>query len=205
MGAATAVGYAAKQDASEPDALLVARAQRELPGPSPAFETLVLRHRARIERRASAILGGRAEGEDAAQDVFVSIFRALPRYEQRQPFVHWLERIVTNTCRMHLRSRNRYERRMQALADESSCGGVPCLLPDLQLPAEALRLAERISEMNRRAFVLRTAADLPYSDIAKQLGISESAAKMRVRRAHLEAARLGAELRRETQVRPPHS
>ena len=66
MAVATAIDFGEKPDHSDSDALLVTRAQRELPGPSTAFDALVRRHRARIERRAAAILGGRAEAEDAA-------------------------------------------------------------------------------------------------------------------------------------------
>ena len=176
----------------ESDAFLVAQAQRDLPGPSEAFDLLIDRHRARVERRAAAILGTRADAEDAAQDVFLSVFRALPRYEQRQPFAHWLERIVTNTCRMHLRSRRRHDRRVQAIFNEELTRAHAPVRPEAR--RDALTLCGRLSDVNRRAFVLRTAQEMPYREIASELGITESAAKMRVRRARAEAERIAGEL-----------
>ena len=181
--------------AQETDAFLVAQAQQELPGPSEAFTILVERYRARVERRSTAILGSRSDAEDVAQDVFLSMFRALPRYEQRQPFSHWLERIVTNTCRMHLRSRRRHDRRVQALVNEELSRPQPIARPDER--RDALHLCGRLSNVNRSAFVLRTAGEMPYRDIAETLGISESAAKMRVRRARAEAERIAGDCRRE--------
>jgi len=183
--------------AADPDAALVACAQRELPGPSPAFEKLVARHRARVERRAAAVLGARQDAEDAAQDVFLNVFRALPRYEQRQPFAHWLERIVTNTCRMHLRSRRRHDRRMRAVALEQLCNPPAPARPAADARRDVARVCARLSDVNRTAFVLRAGAELPYGDIAEKLGISESAAKMRVRRAQGEALRLAHESLRD--------
>lgn len=181
------------QLSQQSDAYLVAQAQRDLPDPSEAFDILVARHRARVERRATAMLGTRPDAEDAAQDVFLSVFRALPRYVERQPFAHWLERITTNTCRMHLRSRRRYDRRIQAVVNEELAKPKTTSRPDSR--RDAIYLCGRISDVNRNAFVLRTAADMPYRDIADRLGISESAAKMRVRRARVEAERIAGEHR----------
>jgi len=175
----------------ESDTFLVAQAQNDLPGESEALQILIDRYRARVERRATAILGSRNEAEDAAQDVFLSVFRALPRYVEHQPFAHWLERITTNTCRMHLRTRRRHERRLQAVVNEELSRPVARPRPDIR--RDAIYLCGRLSDVNRNAFVLRTAAQMPYREIASMLGISQSAAKMRVRRARIEAARIAGE------------
>jgi len=178
----------------ETDEALVAIAQHERLAESAAFAELVARHRARIERRAQAIVGGRADAEDVAQEVFVSVFRALPRYQHVQPFAHWLERIVTNACRMHLRARRRHERRLHAVASDARARTDAPVRPDVR--RDALFLCGQLSDVNRRAFVLRNADDAPYREIADELGISESAAKMRVRRARDEAERLARDQRR---------
>ncbi|MCA9510051.1 MAG: sigma-70 family RNA polymerase sigma factor [Myxococcota bacterium] len=186
--------------ADESDEALVAIAQRELPAPCEAFDVLVARHRARVERRAAAIVGSRADAEDVAQEVFLSVFRALPRYRPVQPFAHWLERIVTNSCRMHLRARRRHDRRVAAVASDWRARKPIDVRPDVR--RDALFLCGRLSDVNRRAFVLRTADDAPYREIADELGISESAAKMRVRRARAEAERLAVAQRGEWTAAP---
>ena len=179
---------------NESDESLVAMAQSELPRDSEAFALLVERYRGRVERRARAILASRADAEDVTQDVFLSVFRALPRYAPTQPFSHWVERIVTNSCRMHLRTRRRHERRVHAIANEQLTRTHAPIRPDAR--RDATFLCSLLSDVNRRAFVLRTANEMPYRELASERGITESAAKMRVRRAREEAERLASEQRR---------
>lgn len=36
--------------------------------------------------------------EDVVQEVFLRVFRSLPRFEPHMPFAHWLSVIARNTC-----------------------------------------------------------------------------------------------------------
>ena len=45
--------------------------------------------------------------------VFVSVFRNLPRYRFERPFLHWLNTVALNACRMILRKRASEQRRRQ--------------------------------------------------------------------------------------------
>lgn len=168
--------------AVEKDHALVLRAQRELPARSQAFEELVQRHRAAVLARATRILRVREEAEDVVQEVFLNVFRALPRYVPEQPFEHWLARIVTNACRMQLRRRSRDLRKRAAVEAEHTR---PARV-DPSSGLEATRLIDRLSEPGRSALLLRV-TDHRYLEIADRLGISESAAKMRVKRAREQA------------------
>ncbi len=164
---------------SFPEDQLVRRAQLEIPQPSPAFDAIVARYRPRVLRRAIAILGDPADADDVCQEVFLRVFRALPRYQARGRFAHWLERIVTNTCRMSLRARRRHERRIR-LAETLARGQVvDC---DYEARLDVGRLLARLTDANGRALVMRAALGLSYREIAGRSGISMSAAKMRVKR-----------------------
>lgn len=170
----------------ESDDALVARARGRGGDAGRAFAQLVERHGPRVRRRAAAILGNAADADDLAQEVFLRVFRALPSYEARGRFDHWLERIVTNSCRMHLRSRVRYERRLIAI--ESASRG-QAQQPIAESRTDAVQSLARIVDHTDRALWMRAAEGLPYSRIATQLGISESAAKMRVKRCRDGLAR----------------
>ena len=55
-----------------------------------------LAHR-RVGRRDGGLV--RDDAEEAVQDTFIRVHRALPKYEEREAFEPWLFRILANRCR----------------------------------------------------------------------------------------------------------
>ena len=64
-----------------------------------AFAALVDAYYARCLRFAMHMLASRRDAEEAVQDTFVRVYKALPRYEEREAFDPWLFRILANRCR----------------------------------------------------------------------------------------------------------
>src|SRR3569833_497228 len=64
-----------------------------------AFTEIVEAYYARCLRFARAVLKNPDDAEDMVQDTFVRLYRALPRYEERQKFEAWLFQILGNCCR----------------------------------------------------------------------------------------------------------
>jgi RNA polymerase sigma factor (sigma-70 family) len=59
--------------------------------------------------------------EDIAQEIFIKMFTRLEQYKADAPFGHWLSRIAINTCRDHLRSKQRRpELRLADLSEEQA-------------------------------------------------------------------------------------
>ena len=54
-----------------------------------AFEAIVERYYARCLRFARGMLRNDADADDVVQETFVRLYRALPRYEERQRFDEW--------------------------------------------------------------------------------------------------------------------
>lgn len=79
-------------------------AERAAAGDMEAFESLVNRHRKGVYRLARSITGNHDDADDAAQDTFVRVFRALETYDPTRPFMAWLKRITCNTSLNILRS-----------------------------------------------------------------------------------------------------
>jgi RNA polymerase sigma-70 factor (ECF subfamily) len=147
-----------------------------------AFAALVDFYYARCLRFALHMLSNRADAEEAVQDTFVRVYRALPTYEERESFEPWLFRILANRCRtLGARTKRR--------AEFLEYGDVPDL-PGEARHDDAIAWREEIDVAltalpleQREAFLMRHVEDLSYEDMAVATGAGVSALKMRVKRA----------------------
>ena len=89
------------------DEVLVARCRDG--GDAQAFAELVRRYREPVYRLAVSILGPgfRADAEEVAQEVFLSVHRALGRFRGEAQFGTWIYRIAFNHA-VNLKARVRY-------------------------------------------------------------------------------------------------
>jgi RNA polymerase sigma-70 factor, ECF subfamily len=159
--------------------LLVGAAQR---GDVRAFAELVDAYYARCLRFAMHMLANRGDAEEAVQDTFVRVYRALPGYEERESFEPWLFRILANRCR----SAGARERRRSEFVE---FGEVPERANDhrhdeaIAWREEIARALASLPPEQREAFLMRHVEDLTYDDMAIATGAGISALKMRVKRA----------------------
>jgi RNA polymerase sigma-70 factor, ECF subfamily len=73
--------------------------QRAGIGDRAACASLVERHLARVVSFAYRTLGNRTDAEDAAQDVFLRVWAAAPRWRAGSArFTTWLHRVAMNVC-----------------------------------------------------------------------------------------------------------
>src|SRR5215210_6563505 len=158
---------------------LIRSAQR---GDVRAFATLVDLYYARCLRFALHMLSNRSDAEEAVQDTFVRVYRALPSYVEQESFEPWLFRILANRCR----SAGARERRR---AEVVEFGDVPDR-PSERRHDDAIAWREEIDRAlaslppeQREAFLMRHVEDLTYDDMAIATGAGISALKMRVKRA----------------------
>jgi RNA polymerase sigma-70 factor, ECF subfamily len=77
---------------------LIVQAQR---GNTGAFEQLVHRYDRQVLSMAARFTGNNEDAKDVYQEVFLRVYRALPRFEFRSQFSTWLYRIVKNVCLTH--------------------------------------------------------------------------------------------------------
>ena len=84
--------------------ILVMRAQR---GEQDAFRVLVERYQKLVYTLALRMLNVPADAEDAAQEAFLSAWKALPRFRMDAKFSTWLYRLTVNAATDVLRRRRK--------------------------------------------------------------------------------------------------
>lgn len=97
-------GPSAERGRVQDERAAIERAQQ---GDAEAFGSLVGRYQEVAFRVAFLTVRDEAEAQDVAQEAFVRAYRALGRFDVRQPFRPWLLRIVTNLALNSRRSTRR--------------------------------------------------------------------------------------------------
>ncbi len=173
-----------------------------------AFESLVTLKRDRVFWIAFHTVGDRELARDVSQEVFLRLYRVLPRYRAGESFDPWLYRITVHLGIDALR-RERPHRAAAALdeipdppADSNRIPGVPGSASESPAAASLrsrevrrifVELSGRLSPRQRTAFILREIEGMSTGDVARALNTREST----VRNHILQARRtLQAELRR---------
>src|ERR1700757_664108 len=86
---------------------LSALVERAREGDGRAFDRLMLETQERVVGVAWRLLGSREDARDAAQEVYLRVFRHLGRFRAERDFYGWLYRITVNVCRDAARRRRR--------------------------------------------------------------------------------------------------
>ena len=161
---------------------LVRRIQEEAPYGTTAFRELVEQYTGTVFRRAFRLVGSIEDAEEVVQDVFLRMFRSIKRFRPEQPLDRWLLTITTNSARNLLRARFREARRRTGYGDFLRASGPGRRPTDSRRSAVLERAMGALDPTTRLAIALRFLEEQTYQEISAQLGLGESAVKMRVRR-----------------------
>lgn len=151
------------------------------------FETLYARYGTDVFRFALYLSGDRADAEDLAAEAFARAWTSRDRL--RLPTVKaYLFAIVRNLHRMGWRN----ERRRRVL-DESMPDARPgpaAEIEDRDQLQHVLAALQELPEADRAAVLMRAQDGMSHAEIARALGLSEAAVKVKVHRARLRLAAL---------------
>ena len=156
-----------------------------------AFDQLVPAYRRRVFGLAYSILRERTAAEDLAQEVFVKLWKALPRYDGRAKLSTWVYAITRNAAVSALRS----SRRSVSMSDEGVLAEVEAIAaaPGAE-PGDAglRRQVEALPEKQRQAVTLYYLDERPVDEVAEMMGIPVNTVKTHLHRARASlAAALG--------------
>src|SRR6185503_6585930 len=146
-------------------------AERVRLGDDEALAALFERHAEAIYHLTFRLLGSRDDAEDAVQDVFVGLRLALGKYEERGTFGAWLRRLAARTALMRLRSAR--TRAMREAAAEVTVESAPPQDDHVERALAALPAGMRA------VVVLKALEGHGHEEVARLLGISVSASKVR--------------------------
>lgn len=174
---------------------LIARLKRR---DEAAFNELIKLYQGRIFRLVFRMLGDRAEAEDLAQEVFITVFKSIDGFRGESKLSTWLYRVATN----HSKNRIKYLQRRargknqefdeiaehDALASATMNPTAPIPRPDHMVEAyEKEKILQDaiawLDEEHRALIVLRDIENLTYDQIQDITGLAEGTVKSRLHRA----------------------
>jgi RNA polymerase sigma-70 factor, ECF subfamily len=154
-------------------------------GDAGGAEELFERYAPALLKFADRMLGNRESAEEVTQEVFVKVISRAHQYDGRAAVASWLFAIAANACR----DKRRRDRRaavvpLEAAGELPARGeGAEARMAGRERRAAVRRALGGLSEEQREAIVLARYHGLPYSEIARVLGISVGAVKTRIFRA----------------------
>ena len=164
-----------------------------------AFREMVEEYRDRVYNLTFRMLGNREEGEDLAQEVFITVFKSIDSFRGDSKFSTWLYRITANHCKNRIKYlARRQDRKKAELTEQTEVGTTgatsgaprPSPRPDVQLQsAEMEQLLQQaigsLDEDQRILVVLRDIEELSYEEICVITDLPEGTVKSRLHRARM--------------------
>ena len=164
------------------------------------LDGLLERYRDKVIRLAYAHLGSTDAAEDAAQEAFVRLWRALPRYDGRASLSTWLYGIARNTCLSELRKRRARLPSVPGVeADEDHGPADPQDMAGVsgaQLDAE--RLLAHLAPVPRQVMRLFYLEENSVEEVARMLDMPEGTVKAVLHRARKQLANVATDDFKET-------
>jgi RNA polymerase sigma-70 factor (ECF subfamily) len=166
--------------------------QRFQDGQPRAFEALYNRYKDYVYRVAFYTTRHADEAEDATQEAFLDVLKALPHYDVGGParFETWLYRVTVNRCRMRMRRKRPHapewgeiEERLARMPDPNIAKPEAVTLQHERAGA-LWQAVDRLPEPHRLVVLLRYQQDFSYQEIAETLSISLGTVKSRLYNAH---------------------
>ena len=164
---------------------LIRRAQR---GDQQAFAQLVEGYARVVWRTAAALLHDDALAEDAAQEAWLDVWKALRTFQADRPLRPWLLAVVANRCRMLARHRTvatySLDREgFDILTDFADAQDVEAQTLQTEADAELRAILATLSADQRAILELHFFADLALTEIALVIDTPLGTVKSRLHRA----------------------
>ena len=163
--------------------------RRSKQGDEEAFATLVNTYKKRVFHLTYSLTRNQEVADDLAQEVFLKVFLALPKFRERSRFDTWLYQIAGNHTKDFLRKKGRLK---QVRLDEAMEGRER--LEDETMKRERETDLEKkrriiyevirtLPEKYQLILSLRDIQALPYDEISRALQISPGTVDSRIHRA----------------------
>ncbi|GAB3050610.1 RNA polymerase sigma factor [Spirosoma pulveris] len=155
--------------------------------PAVCFEALYNRYVGKVYNRCLSLTKDTEKAQDYTHDIFMRTFDRLDRFEGKSTFSTWLYSISFNYCLDQIKATKRLpmtnleDDATHQLADNEEETPLEDRLALLQ------QVLGQLSSQEVDLLQMKYQQGLPIHQIARQLGLQESAVKMRLRRSRQKA------------------
>ena len=133
--------------------------ERAAAGDMVAFDEIMKHAEKRVMRMTWRMLGNEADARDAAQEVFLRVYKHLGRFKPDEPFFAWVFQITLNVCRDIAKKRRQYNTQFTSL--ESGDNAAALVVSDDGPDAE-----QTLIRVQERELIMRAIATLPERERA---------------------------------------
>lgn len=154
-------------------------------GDEAAFSELVRLTHTEMYGLAYRLVGNEDDARDVLQEAYLRAYRSLSKFRGDAAFTTWLYRITANAAYTYMRRRGRHRAEsLEGIEEPESTVPRPDeVSQNLSLRGQLTRRLRELPPEQRAVVVMKDVYDLPHDVIAKELGISVTAAKVRLHRA----------------------
>ena len=160
-------------------------------GDADAFAWLYRAHSSRVFALCLRMLKNTADAEDAMQETFLAVFRAIRSFRGHSAFSSWLHRVTVNCVLMHLRRKRHTPVSLEGVVERAQELGTPqrelrhC---DLRIKGmlDRLSIEKAIAQLSasvRRIFLLYDVWGCEHKEIAEALSCSTGTSKSQLHKA----------------------
>lgn len=164
---------------------------RVLGGDIECFSEIIKKYQNKVFRYAYSRVYNYDEALDISQEVFVMTFEALKSFRKESKFSTWLYSIMANYCKNYRKKNDRFFRVSLTRVNNQEEYELPITDERQNHEAEiinrdSLRIIKEelflLPEDYKEILILRDIEGMPYSDIARIVGINLSNVKVRIHR-----------------------
>jgi RNA polymerase sigma-70 factor (ECF subfamily) len=162
--------------------------QRAKLGDMGAFEQLVFRYDKQVLTIAARYVQSSEDAKDIYQEVFLRVFRSLPKFQLRSQFSTWLFRITTNVCLSHRTKRKRHiHTSLSQDSDDEHGGTIADAITDKSATDDqaektdtalhVARAVETLPPKQKMVFTMKYYDGYKIREIAQIMGLNEGTVK----------------------------
>lgn len=163
-------------------------------GDRDAFNILVQTYQRQVINLAYGMLSNTEDATDAAQEVFIKIYRNIDRFEGKSSLSTWIYRITSNVCKDFLRKRTRTIQSISIYESSEDDDDRPMEIKDSSpTPQEHMEITEtqrevrkaldELPEEYKSVIVMYDLEGLSYDEISNVLQCPVGTIKSRLNRA----------------------
>lgn len=153
-----------------------------------AMGTLVVQYQHWVYNIAYGLLGHHEDAEDVAQDVFLSVWQNINKFQFRSQFSTWLYKIVKNKCLNLIDQRKRRKTEPMEIDDSQPWIPLDNVTPEQEvIQSERNQILhqalDKLKDSYRTILILRELRQLSYEEIAEILDCTLGRVKSRLHEA----------------------